>query len=210
MSGKNAILKVVILGDGAVGKSCLMQRYVNNRFDENSFHTIGVEFLNKEIDLDDKTFILQIWDTAGQERFKSLRTPFYRGSDLCLLVFSFDDRESFENIEKWKNEFVHYADIKDPANFPFVIIGNKVDLVDEQRQISTEEAVSWCKNNGNLPYLETSAKESTNVENAFVTAVNIWSSLEEKLEKMYDGDAVTLSQNYESPKSVSCCSSNKS
>ena len=95
------------------------------------------------------------------------------------------------------------------CKFCFFLI-KQVDLADEQRQIATEEAVSWCKNNGNLPYLETSAKDSTNVENAFVTAVNIWSSLEEKLEKMYDGDAVTLSQNYESPKSVSCCSSNKS
>lgn len=60
MAAKNALLKVVILGDGAVGKSCLMHRYVNNRFDENSFHTIGVEFLNKEIKVDEKTFILQV------------------------------------------------------------------------------------------------------------------------------------------------------
>lgn len=60
MTGKNALLKVVILGDGAVGKSCLMHRYVNNHFDANSFHTIGVEFLNKEIDVDDKAFILQV------------------------------------------------------------------------------------------------------------------------------------------------------
>lgn len=73
-----------------------------------------------------KLICFQIWDTAGQERFKSLRTPFYRGSDLCLLVFSVGDKESFNNLSKWKDEFVHYADIRDPKNFPFVVLGNKV------------------------------------------------------------------------------------
>ena len=71
-------LKVIILGDGAVGKSALMNRFVNNKFDSTSFHTIGVEFLNKEVTVNNDFYTLQIWDTAGQERFKSLRTPFYR------------------------------------------------------------------------------------------------------------------------------------
>ena len=75
---KPNFLKVIILGDGAVGKSALMNRFVNNKFDSQSFHTIGVEFLNKEVKADGGTYTLQIWDTAGQERFKSLRTPFYR------------------------------------------------------------------------------------------------------------------------------------
>lgn len=67
---KTTLLKVVILGDGGVGKSCLMNRFVTNVFDENSFHTIGVEFLNKDIEVDGEKYTLQIWDTAGQERFK--------------------------------------------------------------------------------------------------------------------------------------------
>jgi small GTP-binding protein len=76
---------------GGVGKSSLMNRYVNNTFDAQSFHTIGVEFLNKDITIDDEAFTMQIWDTAGQERFKSLRTPFYRGSDCCMLTFDVND-----------------------------------------------------------------------------------------------------------------------
>ena len=75
---KPNFLKVIILGDGAVGKSALMNRFVNNKFDTQSFHTIGVEFLNKEVTYEGQVYTLQIWDTAGQERFKSLRTPFYR------------------------------------------------------------------------------------------------------------------------------------
>lgn len=125
-SMRSTLLKVVILGDGGVGKSCLMNRFVSNHFDEQSFHTIGVEFLNKDIDVNGETYTLQIWDTAGQERFKTLRTPFYRGSDICLLTYAVDDQASFQNLPHWKSEFLYYADIRDESTFPFVIVGNKV------------------------------------------------------------------------------------
>lgn len=144
---KTILLKVVILGDGGVGKSCLMNRFVSNQFDENSFHTIGVEFLNKDIVVDGekytlqvnidfslslkliiiliKIIIYQIWDTAGQERFRALRTPFYRGSDMCLLSYAVDDRDSFKGLLQWREEFLKYADIKS-EHFPFIVVGNKV------------------------------------------------------------------------------------
>lgn len=125
---RSTLLKVVILGDGGVGKSCLMNRFVSNHFDENSFHTIGVEFLNKDIEINGENYTLQIWDTAGQERFKTLRTPFYRGSDICLLVYAVDDRNSFRNLTLWKSEFLYYADVQDGNSFPFIIVGNKVKL----------------------------------------------------------------------------------
>lgn len=125
---KSTLLKVVILGDGGVGKSCLMNRFVSDRFEEQSFHTIGVEFLNKEIQIDGESFTLQIWDTAGQERFKTLRTPFYRGSDICLLTYAVNDSESFQNLSLWKSEFLHYADVQEETSFPFLIVGNKVGV----------------------------------------------------------------------------------
>lgn len=68
---------------------------------------------------------LQIWDTAGQERFKALRTPFYRGSDICLLAYAVDDRMSFRGLMKWHEEFLKYADVGD-SRFPFIVVGNKV------------------------------------------------------------------------------------
>ena len=174
MAGKNnkgsksRLLKVVLLGDGGVGKSSLMNRFVSNTFDGQSFHTIGVEFLNKDITVDDKAFTLQIWDTAGQERFKSLRTPFYRGADCCLLTFGVDDERSLTNLSMWKKEFLHYADVQDVDHFPFVVLGNKVDI--PERNVLTDEAQSWCHTN-NMPLYETSAKDSTNVDNAFHAAV---------------------------------------
>uniref|UniRef100_T1H0W2 Uncharacterized protein n=1 Tax=Megaselia scalaris TaxID=36166 RepID=T1H0W2_MEGSC len=121
---KTILLKVVILGDGGVGKSCLMNRFVSNRYDENSFHTIGVEFMNKDLEVEGEKYTLQIWDTAGQERFRALRTPFYRGSDICLLCFALNDSSSFRTLGQWKDEFLKYADIKS-EQFPFIVVGNK-------------------------------------------------------------------------------------
>lgn len=167
---KPAFLKVVLLGDGGVGKSSLIQRFVSNKFDPSLFHTIGVEFLNKDIEVDGGRYTLQIWDTAGQERFKSLRTPFYRGTDCCLLTFALDDAQSFQNIAMWKKEFLYYADVKDPDEFPFVVLGNKSDLGTE-RKVNAEEAQQWCGLNGRVPYFETSAKDAVNVDMAFAAAI---------------------------------------
>ena len=175
---KPAFLKVVLLGDGGVGKSSLIQRFVSNKFDPSLFHTIGVEFLNKDLEVDGDRYTLQIWDTAGQERFKSLRTPFYRGSDCCLLTFAIDDAQSFQNIAMWKKEFLYYADVKDPDSFPFVVLGNKSDLIGE-RKVSVEEVRAWCTQNGKLPFYETSAKDALNVDLAFEAAIRRVATLNE-------------------------------
>eukprot|EP00048_Salpingoeca_helianthica_P015422 m.226697 g.226697 ORF g.226697 m.226697 type:complete len:207 (-) comp17014_c0_seq1:90-710(-) len=168
-SGKApTLLKVVILGDGGVGKSSLMTRFVNNEFDLQSFHTIGVEFLNKEVQVEDESFTMQIWDTAGQERFKSLRTPFYRGTDCCMLTFDVNDAQTFENIPVWRKEFLHYADVRDPASFPFILLGNKVDQ--GNRVVTDQQVRQWCAENGGVQFFETSAKDNINVEKAFKAA----------------------------------------
>uniref|UniRef100_A0A8D0B9B8 small monomeric GTPase n=1 Tax=Salvator merianae TaxID=96440 RepID=A0A8D0B9B8_SALMN len=200
MSGKSLLLKLILLGDGGVGKSSLMNRYVTNRFDSQAFHTIGVEFLNRDLEVDGRFVTLQIWDTAGQERFKSLRTPFYRGADCCLLTFSVDDRQSFENLGHWRKEFVCYANVKEPERFPFVVLGNKVDK--PERQVTPEEAQAWCVAHGNCPYLETSAKDDTNVAVAFEEAVRQVLAMEDQVEHCLVGHTVDLRS---SPKAGSSC-----
>lgn len=147
---------------------------------------------------------VQIWDTAGQERFKSLRTPFYRGSDICLLTYSIDDRTSFRNLAVWRNEFLYYADVKEGATFPFLVVGNKVDVPADQREVSVEEARAWCAENGSPPSVETSAKDAINVEQAFSLAVGTWAQLESKLERPYLGDSVDLREHLPEQRS-SCC-----
>lgn len=206
---KNVLLKVVILGNGGVGKSCLMNRFVSNHFDQHSFHTIGVEFLNKDLEINGETYTLQIWDTAGQERFKSLRTPFYRGSDVCLVTYAVNDKNSFKDVSMWCKEFLTYADVKEGSSFPFILVGNKADVTEAEREVSQEEAMLWSKENGNPPFVETSAKDATNVELAFRLAVERWTRFEEKMERRYESEVIDL-RSVKPPERVSCCMSSNS
>lgn len=166
-SRKKVLLKVIILGDSGVGKTSLMNQFVNKKFSNQYKATIGADFLTKEVIVDDKIVTLQIWDTAGQERFQSLGVAFYRGADCCVLVFDVSAPNTFKSLESWRDEFLIQASPRDPDNFPFVILGNKVDL--ENRSVSAKRAQQWCQSKNDIPYFETSAKEAVNVELAFQT-----------------------------------------
>ncbi|KAJ3547548.1 hypothetical protein NMY22_g1600 [Coprinellus aureogranulatus] len=167
MPGRSALLKVIILGDSGVGKTSLMNQYVNKRFSNQYKATIGADFLTKSVDVEDQQVTIQLWDTAGQERFQSLGVAFYRGADCCVLVFDVNSSKSFQALESWRDEFLIQASPNDPDEFPFVVLGNKVDVDDSKRQVSQKRAMAWCQAKGNLPYFETSAKEGINVEQAF-------------------------------------------
>lgn len=116
--------------------------------------------------IDDKLVTLQIWDTAGQERFQSLGVAFYRGADCCVMVYDITAAKTFESLTSWKEEFLNQSNPKDPENFPFVVLGNKLDK-EPERKIPAAKAQQWCKANGDIPFFETSAKEAMFVEEAF-------------------------------------------
>ncbi len=202
MSKTPTLLKVVILGDGGVGKSSLMMRFVNNEFDSQSFHTVGVEFLNKDMLIGETVCTMQIWDTAGQERFKCLRTPFYRGTDCCMLTFDVNDAQTFQNIPTWKNEFLHYADVRDPENFPFVLLGNKVDL--GHRAVTEQQALQWCAENHGMAYFETSAKDNVNVERAFQKAAELLQKVEAQVVKADYSEKIDLTKSTKANDGCSC------
>ena len=124
--------------------------------------------------IDDKLVTLQIWDTAGQERFQSLGVAFYRGADACILVFDITAEKSFEQLNSWRDEFLTQANPRDPDNFSFVVIGNKVDK-EPERRVPKPKVTQWCKSKGPkpIPYFETSAKEAIKVEVAFLEAAQM-------------------------------------
>ncbi|XP_063706692.1 ras-related protein Rab-7a [Culicoides brevitarsis] len=164
---KKVLLKVIILGDSSVGKTSLMNQYVNKRFSNQYKATIGADFLTKEVVIDDRVVTMQIWDTAGQERFQSLGVAFYRGADCCVLVFDTTAPNTFKNLDSWRDEFLIQASPRDMEHFPFVVLGNKIDL--ENKAVSTKRAQQWCQSKNDIPYFETSAKEGINVDLAFQT-----------------------------------------
>jgi len=130
---KKDILKVVLIGDGGVGKTAIRVQYIHKRFTNNYKATIGADFITKEVQVEKgKTVSMQIWDTAGQERFQSLGIAYYRGADACIIVFDVTNPESFENVLHWEHEFINKAGLKDPSTYPFILIGNKTDIEDER------------------------------------------------------------------------------
>mmetsp|Transcript_11326 Transcript_11326/g.22902 ORF Transcript_11326/g.22902 Transcript_11326/m.22902 type:complete len:202 (-) Transcript_11326:1811-2416(-) len=166
MVGTPKILKILILGDCGVGKTSLMERYVNGRFSHQYKMTIGADFLSKDIVIDDKMVNMAIWDTAGQEKFQSLGSAFYRGADACVLVYDVTDPTSFESLDSWREEFLMSAAPREPDTFPFVVLGNKIDILDRPR-IPLKKAQQWCVSKGSIPHFETSAQENINVDDAF-------------------------------------------
>ncbi|KAK3691541.1 Rab GTPase ypt7 [Vermiconidia calcicola] len=181
-SRKKILLKVIILGDSGVGKTSLMNQYaqsaykmngspnvtqVNKKFSASYKATIGADFLTKEVLVDDRLVTMQLWDTAGQERFQSLGVAFYRGADCCVLVYDVNNSKSFDTLDSWRDEFLIQASPMDPESFPFVVLGNKVDVDESKRMISSKRAQAFCQSKGGIPYFETSAKEAVNVEQAF-------------------------------------------
>merc|ERR1712063_217449 len=155
------LFKVVLIGDSGVGKSNLLSRFTRNEFNLESKSTIGVEFATRSLPVDGKTIKAQIWDTAGQERYRAITSAYYRGAVGALLVYDISKQITFENVERWLNELRDHAD----SNIVIMLVGNKSDLK-HLRAVSTEEGAQFSEKHG-LSFIETSALESTNVEESF-------------------------------------------
>jgi len=164
---KKILLKVIILGDSGVGKTSLMNQFVNHKYSSVYKATIGADFLTKDLVVDDHEVTMQIWDTAGNERFQSLGVAFYRGADCCALCYDVNDQKTFESLNNWRDEFLVQASPKNPDQFPFVVLGNKVDMYEGSIESIQKKAEQWCSEHFNIPFFETSAKNATNVEEAF-------------------------------------------
>jgi len=203
--GRRTLLKTILLGDSGVGKTSILERYINNKFTLTYKATIGADFMTKDIELTGGRLVtLQMWDTAGQERFQALGTSFYRGTDCCILVYDVTIRESFERLKYWKGEFLEHSGIskEEADNFPFVVLGNKIDKENE-RAVTFKECERWCQNNGGIPYIEVSAKNSTNVEQAFTVGASM--ALDRRPEELtLSGEPVDLKKSEFDEKTCAC------
>jgi len=157
------LFKLVLIGDSGVGKSCLLLRFADDSFTDSYISTIGVDFRFRTVNIDMKTVKLQIWDTAGQERFRTITSAYYRGAHGIIMVYDVTNYESFEHVEEWLNEVNRHAS----ESTLKLLVGNKADLQDDKK-VETEEAKKFA-DNLNISFLETSAKNATNVEAAFLT-----------------------------------------
>nr|VDC91323.1 unnamed protein product [Brassica oleracea] len=205
---RRTLLKVIVLGDSGVGKTSLMNQYVHKKFSLQYKATIGADFVTKELQIGDKLVTLQIWDTAGQERFQSLGAAFYRGADCCALVYDVNVTKSFDSLETWHEEFLkqvlwHASFPADPKTFPFIVLGNKVDIGGgSTRVVSESKAADWCASNGSIPYFETSAKEDYNVDEAFFTIAKTALANENDQDIYFQGIPAAVPEN--EPKGGGC------
>ena len=164
------VYKILLLGDTTVGKTAFILRFCENKFEEGSLATIGVDIKTKFLTRQDKKIQLQIWDTAGQERFRSIAKNSYKGAHGILLMYDISSSETFKHIKNWIN------DIKMKINKPLeqlalIVLGNKCDLPEEKRKVDEKDKIDF-KNEYGLNILEVSAKENKNINESMIELID--------------------------------------
>jgi len=201
------LFKIVLIGDTAVGKSNLLARFTKGAFNSDSKSTIGVEFATKNVVVDGKTLKAQIWDTAGQERYRAITAAYYRGAVGALVVYDITSQQSYDNVERWLNELKDHAD----PNIKVMLVGNKSDL-SHLRAITTDICARYARKN-ELSFLETSALNANNVDNAFIQLItDIYQTLHKKVhvnpeekQSVVPGSQVQLDISASENKEKGCC-----
>ncbi|XP_027069835.2 ras-related protein RABE1a-like [Coffea arabica] len=156
------LVKLLLIGDSGVGKSCILLRFCEDSFTTSFITTIGIDLKIRTIELDGKRIKLQIWDTAGQERFRTITTAYYRGAMGILLVYDVTDESSFNNIRNWiRNIEQHASDSVDT-----ILVGNKADMDESKRAVPTSRGQALANEYG-VKFFETSAKTNHNVNEVF-------------------------------------------
>ena len=159
-------IKLLIIGDSAVGKTSMLLKYTDNFFPESHLATIGIEFKTKEVEYNGYNIELQIWDTAGQERFKSITKSFFRNANGIIFVYDITQKNTFKNVKDWIKD----SEVND-FGFQRILVGNKIDL-QNKRQVSLEDAKEWADKK-NMEVIETSAKTGANIDKAVLKLIEL-------------------------------------
>ena len=187
-------LKLIVVGNQGTGKSCILNRFVNETFDENYQATIGLDFQSKNVTIHDQDVRLILYDTAGQEKFRSLIPMYIREAQIILLIYDISDKDSFDSIPRWIQEVL---DVKN-TDAVFALIGNKNDL-ENDRKVTFEEGKKFAEENKFI-FQEVSAKSGKNFETLFEVQLfeavyNKFKSEFDKRERMYDDGQVNEENN---------------
>lgn len=162
------VFKLIVIGDSAIGKSCLMHRMCHNEFVDDHEVTVGVEFGSLLIKMENISVKLQIWDTAGQESFQSITKIFYRGAHAVLLTYDLTQMDTFIHLKQWLKEIQNEAS----DNAMVFLVANKKDK-EADREVDTAKGEQFMQENGLQGFVETSARSGENVEKVFMTAARM-------------------------------------
>lgn len=199
-SAKNydSIMKILLVGDSGVGKSCLLVRFVEDRFNPSFITTIGIDFKIKTVDINGKKIKLQLWDTAGQERFRTITTAYYRGAMGIIIVYDVTDERTFTNVRQWYKTVTEHSN--DDAQI--MLVGNKSDM--ENRVVTYEQGDELAKEL-HVQFIESSAKDDTNVNEIFFRlARSIQEILDSNATQIDGNNGINLKLKNETNKS-GCC-----
>ena len=171
--------KFIVIGNAAVGKSNIIYRFTQGKFNEQYKMTINLEYSSKDLTIRDKIYRVQLWDTAGQEEFQSIARGYYKNGVCALVVYDITNRESFNNVSSWMEECKNNG----PSTITLVLVGNKTDL-ENQRVVTTEEGEEFANRNSML-FFETSALNGSNIDKLFNDTVE---DIIKKIENNYYKD----------------------
>lgn len=155
------LVKILLIGESGVGKTCVLEQFIESKFTTNHLPTIAIDFRMKILKINNIKLKMQLWDTAGQERFNTLTTGFFKSSHGVIIIYSITDKNSFEKVFKWMDQI----SLLGPKGVKIILVGNKNDL-DDKREVSYEQGRDLAKD-FDIPFFETSAKTGREVDDVF-------------------------------------------
>ena len=193
-------IKIIVLGSSEVGKTCILNRYFNNEFKENSLSTIGIDFQTKFFKFEDKKIKANYTDTAGQEKFRAISVNYLKGTNGVILVFDLTNKESFDLLDTWMDELKN----NNKMEISKVLIGNKADLADKI-EVPKEEIENFTKK-VKCDYFECSTKTGQNVNEALDEIAKItFLNMKDSVSEINREESIVLNNNEKVGKKGKCC-----